>query len=308
MRSDRSCTLADAAAELGVAGADARRHLGQRRGGRRRPRLLAGLEGLLQQRAAIGAGLVPGLPGGAAEPDEGVAIAPDLVVDDRLDDGLGGVLPGQQAQRLAIGGERGRPVAARQRHVAEVGMAARLVGVSEPDQLLLELERALEDRLGRIRAPLLDVDGAQRLQRLGHAGAAHAIDLLAHAHGLGVVALRGGEVAGFLRRQAQRVVLEAGLLVVRAVLADDERQGALGKAQRLGVVAGPIEGVRGLAQVLQLLGGLLGARAGAVSSTASAARQRTTRDSPGKSRDQRSGVDSAAAASPPPHAEGMPSA
>ena len=59
MRSDRSCTCADAAAEVGVAGADARRHLGQRRGGRGRPRLLAGLEGLLQQRAAIGAGLVP---------------------------------------------------------------------------------------------------------------------------------------------------------------------------------------------------------------------------------------------------------
>ena len=46
--------------------------------------------------------------------------------------------------------------------------------------------------------------------------------------------------------------------MVRAVLADDERQRPLGKAQRLGVVAGPIEGVRGLTQILQLLGGLLG--------------------------------------------------
>ena len=105
-------------------------------------------------------------------------------------------------------------------------------------------------------------------------GPSHAIDLLAHAHGLGVVPLRRGEVAGLLGRQAQRVVLEAGLLVVRAVLADDERQGALGKAQRLGVVAGPIEGLRGLAQVLQLLGGLLGARAGR--SIAARPAQRTT--------------------------------
>ena len=49
--------LPDAPAEVGVAGAEARRHLGQRRGGRGVPGLLAGREGLLQQRAAIGAGL-----------------------------------------------------------------------------------------------------------------------------------------------------------------------------------------------------------------------------------------------------------
>ena len=249
---------ADAPPKVGLAGTDACRHLGQRRGHGRGPRLLPGLERLVQQRAAIAAGLVFHLPGGATEPDEGVAIAAGLFVDDRLDDDLRCVLPGQQAQRLAIGGERRQPVAACQRHIAEVGMAARLIGMTEPDQLLLELEGALEDRLGRLGPSLLDVDGAQCLQRLGDARAAHAVDLLAHAHRLDVVPLRGGEIAGFLGGQAQRVVLQTGLLVVRTVGADDQRQSALGKAQRLGVVAGAIEGVRGLAQLLQLLGGLLG--------------------------------------------------
>ena len=193
---------ADAPREVGLAGTDACRHLGQRRGRRRGPRLLPGLERLVQQCVAIAAGLVFHLPGGATEPDEGVAIAAGLFVDDRLDDDLRCVLPGQQAQRLAIAGERRRPVAACQRHIAEVGMPARLIGMTESDQLLLELERALEDRLGRVRASLLDVHGAQRLQRLGNARAPHAVDLLAHAHGLGVIPLRGGEVAGFLGGQA----------------------------------------------------------------------------------------------------------
>ena len=153
MRSDRSCTWR-MRRPRSVSPAPMRaRHLGQRRGGRRRPRLLARPEGLVQQRAAIGAGLVSGLPGGAAEPDEGVAIAPDLVVDDRLDHGLRGVLPGQQAERLAIGASAAGQLPRASADVAEVGMPAGLVGVSEADQVLLELERALEDRLGRVGPP-----------------------------------------------------------------------------------------------------------------------------------------------------------
>src|SRR5262249_16026643 len=79
---------ADPPAEVGVARADARRHLGERRCSRRIPGLLTCPKGFLKQCAAIDPRLVPGLPGRAAEPYEGVAVAPDLLVDTRLDQGL----------------------------------------------------------------------------------------------------------------------------------------------------------------------------------------------------------------------------
>ena len=140
-------------------------------------------------------------------------------------------------------------------------MAARLVDMPEADQVLLELEGAAEDRLRLIGTALPEMDAAELLERLGHAGAVGAVDLLAHAHGLGVVAQRQGQVADRLGDQAEGVVVDAGLLVVGPELADEERQGLLGKAQRLGVVAGAVEGVGGVAQLLQLAGELLGADA-----------------------------------------------
>src|SRR5262249_13727490 len=155
---------------------------------------LACLKGFLKQRAAIDPRLVPGLPGRAAEPYEGVAVASDLLVDNRLDQGLRGVLPGYKANRLAIGGEGGRPVAARGGDIAEIGVPARLVGVSKPDQVLLELERAFEDGLGRIRSAQLNLDSPQHLQRLGHAGALRAVDLLAQTDGLDIVSFLRGAV------------------------------------------------------------------------------------------------------------------
>ena len=140
-------------------------------------------------------------------------------------------------------------------------MAARLVDMPEADQVLLELERAAEDRLRLIGATLPEMDAAELLERLGHAGAVGAVDLLAHAHGLGVVAQRQGKVADRLGDQAEGVVVDAGLLVIGPELANEERQGLLGKAQRLRVVAGAVEGVGGVAQLLQLAGELLGADA-----------------------------------------------
>ena len=50
-----------------------------------------------------------GLPCRPAKPHEGIAVPPDLVLDDRFDECLRGVLPGYQVDRLTIGGKRGRP-------------------------------------------------------------------------------------------------------------------------------------------------------------------------------------------------------
>src|SRR5262249_14335906 len=179
----------------------------------------------------------------AAEPYEGVAVAPDLLVDNRLDQGLRGVLPGYKANRLAIGGEGGRPVAARGGDIAEIGVPARLVGMSKPDQVLLELERAFEDWLGRIGAAELELDAAQHLQRLGHAGALRAVDLLAQARGLDIVSFRRGEITRFLGGETQRIELDAGLLVLGSELADDERQCLLGETQCQSIVARPVKRV-----------------------------------------------------------------
>ena len=194
--------LADALAERRVRCAEPRRHLGQRRRGRGVPGVLRGGEGLLDQRRLRRARIGARLPGRPAQADERVAMPADVLVDDRLDDRERGVLADQQPDRLAIGVERRRPVAARQIHRAEVGVAGRRERVVRADRVLADLERALEQRLGRVVALELDVDAAQVFERDGDRRAFLAVHLLAQAQGLRVVALGLGELAGALADQA----------------------------------------------------------------------------------------------------------
>ena len=84
-----------------------------------------------------------------------------------------------------------------------------------------------------------------------------AVDLLAHAQAVGEILLRQRQIAGRLPDEAEHVILVAGLLVLGAVLADDQGQCAFGKLQGAREVAGLPERRRRLLEVLQLLGGLL---------------------------------------------------
>ena len=102
-------------------------------------------------------------------------------------------------------------------------MAAGRKGVVWSDQVRADLERTSEQRLGGVWAALLDVDRAEVLERHRHAGALWPIDLLADAHRLGEIAFRRGEVAGSFTGKTQRVVVDARLLVLGPILANDER-------------------------------------------------------------------------------------
>ena len=136
-------------------------------------------------------------------------------------------------------------------------MAGRRERVVGADRVLADLERALEQRLGRIVALLPDVDAAQAFERHGDRRAFLAVHLLAQAQGLRVVALGVGKVAGALADQRQRIGLDAHLLVLGPELADHQRQGALGVLQRLVEGTGLVEISGGVAQVLQFARRLL---------------------------------------------------
>ena len=126
-----------------------------------------------------------------------------------------------------------------------------------PEHSLLDLERAPEQRLGRIVASAFHLYFPEVLERGRNDCVFLAVDLLAHAQAVGEILLRQRQIAGRLPDEAEHMILVAGLLVLGAVLADDQGQCAFGKLQSAREVAGLPERRRRLLQVLQLLGWLL---------------------------------------------------
>jgi hypothetical protein len=106
--------------------------------------LLSCDEGLFKESAAVGRRRRVHLPSRAAQADERVAVSLDLVVYDRSDGWLRGVLPQHETDRLAVRGESFRPVPAGKANVSQVGVTAGGEVVIGSDQVLPDLEDAAE--------------------------------------------------------------------------------------------------------------------------------------------------------------------
>ncbi len=138
----------------------------------------------------------------------------------------------QQSDRFAIGRERGRPVTPRQIEIAAIGMIAGEKAMVWPQQcsdVLADFGCSPDQRLGRFRSAHLEVDIRQLIERHGGRGTVGSVHLLADGDGGAVVFFGGWQITGGLRDEAQRVVVDGGLLVLGPEITDYEWGGALVK-------------------------------------------------------------------------------